>query len=73
MDAEEHQRPPTSTQLLTIPEALRVLRISRSTFYKLAARGDIRTLRLGGRTLVPEREIERLIAKSLGGGEVPAS
>jgi len=69
MDSQKPQRAPTSTRLLTIPEALQVLRIGRSSFYKLAAKGEIRTLRLGGRTLVPEREIDRLIASAMSGGD----
>jgi len=50
-----------STRILTIPEAIEALRIGKSSFYKLTSSGQIKTLRLGGRTLVPEREIERLI------------
>lgn len=55
-----------SNRLLTIPEALKALRIGKSHFFNLAAQGRIRTLRLGGRTLVPEREIDRLIREALG-------
>lgn len=66
----DNQLPPRvvvpSNRLLTIPEALQVLRIGRSSFYKLTSKGKIRTLRLGGRTLVPEREIDRLISAALG-------
>lgn len=48
-------------QLLTVPEALDTLRISRSSFYKLKQRGEISTIALGGRTFVPRSEIVRLI------------
>ena len=60
MDQNAPLRAP-STRILTIPEAIEALRIGKSSFYKLTSSGQIRTLRLGGRTLVPEREIERLI------------
>lgn len=48
-------------ELLTVPEALDILRISRSSFYKLKQRGEISTVALGGRTFVPRGEIIRLI------------
>lgn len=70
MDQHEPARVAPSNRLLTIPEALRALRIGKSSFYKLTAKGEIRTLRLGGRTLVPEREIDRLIREALGDDEV---
>ncbi|WP_458317864.1 helix-turn-helix domain-containing protein [Mycolicibacterium brisbanense] len=52
--------------LLSIPEAIAELRISRSQFYRIRSKGLIRTLKLGHRVLVPRREIERLIAEVLG-------
>jgi excisionase family DNA binding protein len=36
------------------------LGISRALFYKLRAQGKIRTIKIGGRTLVPESELDRL-------------
>lgn len=53
--------------LLTIPEAIKALRIGSSHFYKLMALGTIRPLRLGSRTLVPRSEIRRLITQATGG------
>jgi excisionase family DNA binding protein len=67
VDPKELPRFSTSIRILTIPEAIEILRIGKSSFYKLAAEGRIRTLRLGGRTLVPEREIERLINEAVDG------
>ena len=43
-----------------VPEACRVLGISRSTIYRLAAEGRIRFIHIGSRTLVPETELDRL-------------
>jgi excisionase family DNA binding protein len=45
-----------------IPEACRILGVSRSTMYRLAAQSQIRLVRIGGRTLVPESELDRLVA-----------
>lgn len=66
MDQTEPLPVAPSTRLLTVAEAIKVLRIGKSSFFALKARGEIRTLRLGGRVLVPEREIQRLIATALG-------
>lgn len=51
--------------LLSIPEALDELRISRSQLYRMRAQGRIRVVRLGYRVLVPYKEIERLIDEAL--------
>ncbi|WP_100522436.1 helix-turn-helix transcriptional regulator [Mycobacteroides abscessus] len=48
-------------RLLTIPEAIQALRISRTHFFRLMREGVIVPMRLGGRTLIPAREISRLI------------
>jgi excisionase family DNA binding protein len=47
-----------------VNDALLQLGISRATLYKMAGNGEIRLARIGGRTLVPDSEIVRL----LGGG-----
>ncbi|MFN6549530.1 helix-turn-helix transcriptional regulator [Mycolicibacterium septicum] len=52
-----------SDRLLTIPEAYTALRISRSHFFRLKRQGVICCIQLGHRTLVPAREISRLIAE----------
>ena len=44
-----------------IKPACDALGISRSHLYALAKRGRIRLVRLGGRTVVPESEIERVL------------
>ncbi len=48
-------------ELLTIPEAIARLRISRTHFFRLKRRGEIVGIQLGYRTLIPQREIVRLI------------
>lgn len=52
-------------QLYTIQEAVEALRIGRTHFYKLMASGTIRPLKLGSRTLIPRREITRIIDEAL--------
>jgi excisionase family DNA binding protein len=44
-----------------VNDALLQLGISRATLYKMAGRGEIRLARIGGRTLVPDAEIKRLV------------
>lgn len=51
-------------RLLSIPEAIEVLRISRTHFFRLMRQGTIVPMRLGGRTLIPMREIQRLISEN---------
>jgi excisionase family DNA binding protein len=36
--------------------------ISPSTFWKLVSRGEIRVIRIGGRTLVPAAEVSRILS-----------
>jgi excisionase family DNA binding protein len=47
-----------------VDDALRQLSISRATLYKMVNRGEIRLARIGGRTLVPDAEIKRLVGES---------
>jgi len=46
-----------------VNDALRQLSISRATLYKMAGSGEIRLARIGGRTLVPDFEIRRLLGE----------
>lgn len=48
---------------LSVAEAARVLRVSRTTIYRMAWRGMIRLVKLGGRTLVPMSEVRRLLGE----------
>jgi excisionase family DNA binding protein len=49
--------------VLTVDEAARLLRISRGLAFEAARRGDIPTIRIGRRILVPT---EALVAKLRG-------
>jgi excisionase family DNA binding protein len=55
-----------SALILTIDEAAAVLRISRQSAYEAARRGEIPTIRLGRRILVPRRALEALIGAEIG-------
>ena len=46
-----------------IPEACEALGICRSTLYKLAAQNKLKLVRIAGRTVVPESEIDRLASE----------
>jgi excisionase family DNA binding protein len=48
-----------------IPDACRAIGISRSHIYLLAKKGHLRLVRIGGRTVVPETEIDRLLAETV--------
>lgn len=50
----------------TVNDACRRLGISRTTIYQLIADGQIRTFKVGARTLVPEADLRRFIADKLG-------
>ena len=56
--------PTTNTEPLTIPiwpDACRLLGISRYSGYEAAKRGEIPTIRIGKRILVPRRALDRLL------------
>lgn len=55
------QRVLTDASLLTIPEAVSKLRISQRTFFRLMARGEIRKVKIGGRTLIRHSELLRFV------------
>jgi excisionase family DNA binding protein len=48
---------------LRINEASMLYGISRSTIYKIMAAGTLRTVKIGGRRLIPRDAIEALIAE----------
>jgi excisionase family DNA binding protein len=54
---------PTGTELLTVAEAAEILGIGPSAAYEAARRGEIPSLRLGRRVLIPERALSLLLAE----------
>jgi excisionase family DNA binding protein len=47
--------------VFTVPEAARLLGLSRNGGYEAARRGDIPTVRIGGRILVPRVALLRML------------
>jgi excisionase family DNA binding protein len=62
-DAEEPEvEPPTPRRLtLTVEEAAETLGISRAFAYESVRRGDIPSIRIGRRILVPKVALERML------------
>jgi len=55
---------PQKKLTITVPEAARLLGISRGLAYEMAREGAIPTLRFGRRVVVPLAAIERLLQES---------
>ena len=66
-DEQQHQQVRLGP---TVVEAAKVLGISRSLAYQLAASGELPTVRLGRRLVVPRRALERLLEVDGGSGAV---
>jgi excisionase family DNA binding protein len=52
--------------LLTVPEAARLLRISRNLAYELVAKGELPAVRFGRVIRVPRRSLEDWITRQIG-------
>jgi len=59
---------PRSRPTITVPEAGKILGLSRASAYEAAARGDIPTLRIGRRIVVPTARLLAMLGLD-GGGE----
>jgi excisionase family DNA binding protein len=51
----------TPRMLLSVPEAAYQLNISRATLYRLLARGDLVSVRIGARVFVPQQELDSYV------------
>lgn len=49
-----------------IPDACRRLGVGRTVLYELIKSGEITTIKIGTRTLVPESELQKIIASRMG-------
>jgi excisionase family DNA binding protein len=54
----------TTPLTLSVSEAAGLLGISRAFAYELVARGDLPSLRLGRRVVVPRRALEQLLERA---------
>ena len=50
-----------TAMVVTVPEAARMLGISRTHAYELVARGELVHLRLGRRIVIPKHAIETML------------
>lgn len=50
------------TRFLRIPEAQLRLGVGRSTFYDLLAKGALKAIKIGRRTLISEQELQRFMS-----------
>jgi excisionase family DNA binding protein len=57
-DAQKHQH------VLTVEEAGRMLRLSRSSMYSAIARNEIPAIRLGRRLLIPRAALYRMLSEA---------
>ncbi|KOO80413.1 helix-turn-helix transcriptional regulator [Stenotrophomonas pavanii] len=48
-----------------IPDACRRLSVSRTTLYELIKAGEIRSVKIGTRSLIPEVDLQRLLSSRL--------
>ena len=58
--------PPDSKRAYRIKEAAKLYGLSRSTLYKMMAEGNLRTVKIGGRRLVPSDTLEALLREDNG-------
>ena len=49
-----------------IPDACRRLSVSRTTLYELIKAGEIRSVKIGTRSLIPEIDLQRVLSSRLG-------
>lgn len=57
---------------MTVDEAAAALGISRNLAYELVERGELPSVRLGRRLVVPKRALERLLEVEPAGGHARA-
>ena len=65
LQRQEHRSRPL---LHNINEACRELGIGRTSLYELIKDGELHVVKIGSRTLIPDAELHKLIAKQLDQG-----
>lgn len=60
----ETEPQPVALPVLTVEEAARMLGLARSTAYDCVARGEIPSIRMGRRILVPTAELRKLLGEA---------
>lgn len=54
--------------VLTVPEVMRLLRLGRNTVYECCKTGEIPSIRLGRRLLIPRAALERMLTATRSRG-----
>jgi len=62
MRNNEHSQRVLGGRVMTLAEVATLLRISRNSAYEAARRGEIPTIKIGRRVLVPADAFERLLS-----------
>lgn len=57
-----------SLNYMTVGEATQLMRIGRSTLYRLAREGHLPLIKIGTRSLIRRQDVDDLMAASAGGG-----
>lgn len=57
-------------RILTVKEAAAILRVSQSKLYQMVKDGKVPHLSLGGRCVIPERQLRAWIDASVCGGGI---
>jgi excisionase family DNA binding protein len=60
-------------RLMTVHEVAQLLRISRSFAYELVARGELESVRIGRRVLVPVTSVHQLVAEATAESRPPTA
>ena len=56
----------TTTPLVhQIPQACRRLGVAKTSIYALIKGGELRSIKIGSRTLIPESELQRFVSERL--------
>lgn len=58
---------PVQRKFSTIPDVCGQLSVGRSTVYKLIDDGTLRRVKIGARTLIPQADVDSLVAGLLDG------
>ncbi len=56
------------TQTLSVPQVARILGVGTASAYNAVRRGEIPSIRIGGRLLVPKPALERMLAGEISAG-----
>ena len=62
----------TEKQVFSVAEAGKILGLSRNTAYKAAKAGDIPTIKIGSKMLVPMESMRRILSGEAPAGKVDA-